>query len=191
MPTCLDPSIGIQLERENPSWLKLAGESRNQTTMQLFPSFPSTRLGTTLLLGTLLTTGCANYQQPKVDAPHASILGTYLGGEKNETTGYYAFGYIPAVKICKGRQTDSKCGKFAAGKLDGRQFPFRVKVGKEITVIPMGLIDSKYYNDGVSSGTTRTYCVGKPHTFTPSDGQKLEYVYDYQKDKGCGSIWKE
>lgn len=165
--------------------------SKRVRMMRLLPLHP--RATSLLAVGAAACTlGCSpNYRQPEAEAPHAVIVGRYLGGFDSPKTGDPVFGYQPGVRICKGRETRRDCGKFVPGQLDGRSLTFRVEAGKEITILPLGLIDSQGYNDGVSYGVKSTYCVAEPRTITPQAGDKFEYAYAHDPEKGCGAAWKE
>lgn len=60
-------------------------------------------LKSAVALFALLTTGCYKYSEPKIEEPHATLTGEFLGGELAEN-GHYAFGYLPVWSACKGNK---------------------------------------------------------------------------------------
>ncbi len=158
----------------------------------MFHSRTKTVATLTMLCATLFCTGCYKYKQPTADAPHATVIGTYLGGAPNEETGYVAFGYVPGVRVCKGKKGGKNCNKSATGPLDQRTFTFRIHTGREMTVTPAGLLDSRYTNDGMTTTYTETWCFGEPFTVTPAPGDVYSYAYEYDPNSSkCGSVWKK
>lgn len=143
-----------------------------------------------MLLPLLLLSGCVKFKQPEADAPHAVVVGTYLGGGIDPRSGYIAYGYRPGVNVCKGKSSRLSCKKSIAGQIaQDRKLTFRIPVDRKVTMSPFGLIASSLDVFGTS---TKTYCFGEPLTVTAKAGEVYHYAYLYDPArKGCATKWEK
>jgi hypothetical protein len=141
-------------------------------------------------LAVLSLGGCSNtFQQPAAEAPHAAVVVTFLGGEVDSTR-WVDFGYQPGVAVCEGKTPGKKCKKAVEGKFEQgkRDLAFRIPADQEVTISPFGIISSSYKNDGVTTTSSVTFCLGDDYTVTAKAGDKLHYFYAYDPEKkACGS----
>jgi hypothetical protein len=139
---------------------------------------PLSRLVILFALAASLT--ACSYKEPAAEVPHALVIGTFLKANGK------SFGYWPKVVLCKGRKARGECKSEVRTMNDGR-VKFRVPVGKEITVGPVGLLSIEAKN----GGNLYTYCHGEPLTVVPKRGDVYEFTYLYVPKKGCGAVWDQ
>lgn len=127
-----------------------------------------------------LSLGACGYKEPAAEVPHALVIGTFLGGEGG------GFGYAPHIVLCKGRKARGECKSEVRTMRNGRGVRFRIPVGKELTVGPIGLVNIEHKN----GGRLYTYCHGEPLTVVPKQGDVYQFTYLYVPGKGCGAAWE-